>query len=71
MASMTNRDLPMHLWGTDVVIPKGTQVMHIKGTGGGYAVRNIELLAELTGNTHDPKYRYAWVPDDAVTQPST
>lgn len=62
----TTKDLPMNLWGTPVVLPAGTKVEQI-GIGGQYAVVSTKLLIELTGNTHDPKYRYAFVPEDAVT----
>ncbi len=68
--SALNRDLPITLWGSEVVIPKGTKVRLIKSASGTegdlYAVESISLLMELTGNTHDPKYRYAFVPTDAV-----
>lgn len=72
--SVTSRDLPMNLWGADVVLPAGTDVMLLKNASGTapfnkWAVQSEALLMKLTGNTHDPKYRYAWVPDDAVTMP--
>ncbi|MDQ0475255.1 hypothetical protein [Labrys wisconsinensis] len=71
-AHRTNRDLPMNLWGSQAVLPKGTLVHLVKGASGIgtegdlWAVSNTKLLMDLTGNTHDPKYRYAFVPTDAV-----
>lgn len=55
-------------------VPNGTEVMLVpnaSGTEGDlWAVRSTELLVKLTGgNHHDPKYRYCWVPTDAVLQP--
>lgn len=49
-----------------IVIPVGTEVLHVAGNGGGYAVNDTELLVKLTGNDHDPKYRYAWLPADVI-----
>lgn len=66
----TNRDVDLHYHGTDITLPKGTRVELIRGASGTegdkWAVASIRLLMDLTGNTHDPKYRYAWVPADAV-----
>lgn len=53
--------------GNAVTIPAGTEVMRVND---GWAVRSVKRLEELTGNTHDPKYRYCWVPEDAVLQPA-
>lgn len=63
---VTKRDLPMNLWGVDVVIPKGARVKFIDGNGGGFAIEDTQLLIALTGNTHDPIYRYAWIADSEV-----
>lgn len=73
--SVTSRDLPLTLWGTDVVLPAGTEVMLLENTSGTapfdlWAVKSEKLLMQLTGNAHDPKYRYAWVPADAVAPPT-
>jgi hypothetical protein len=39
--------------------------MLVKGASGTkddlYAVADAKLLVDLTGNSHDPKYRYAFV----------
>lgn len=68
----TNRDLPMVAWDTPVILPKGTLVRLIKNASGTegdlWAVSSKKLLMALTGNTHDPKYRYCWVPADAVEE---
>lgn len=70
MMAKTNRDLPMTLWGSPVVIPAGTTVHLIRNASGTegdlWAVSDIKRLMTLTGNHHDPKYRYAFVPADAV-----
>lgn len=56
-----------------ITIPAGTEVMLVpKGAGLEFdiwAVRSEELLIRLSGNTHDPRYRYCRVPADAVLQP--
>jgi hypothetical protein len=62
------RDLPINLWGTDVVLPKGTNVEYPSKINSMWAVASVDLLIKLTGNTHDPKYRYAWVPTDEVDE---
>lgn len=63
-----NRDVDMLYYGTPFMLPAGTKVRKVKGASGIdlYAVDSTALLIELTGNTHDPKYRYAFVPADAV-----
>ena len=65
-----NRDISMNYHGTPITLPTGTAVTLVKGASGTegdlYAVESVKLLIELTGNTHDPKYRYAFVPADAV-----
>jgi hypothetical protein len=49
--------------GIDVTIPKGMLLLKVNGK---YAVQSTALLIKLTGNTHDPKYRWCYVPADAV-----
>jgi|JI10StandDraft_1071094.scaffolds.fasta_scaffold199727_5 hypothetical protein len=65
-----NRDAPITYCGQSITLPAGTSVKLVKGASGTqgdlYAVESVKLLIELTGNTHDPKYRYAFVPADAV-----
>jgi len=65
-----NRDVSMTYCGTPITLPAGTRVHLIKGASGTqgdlWAVSDIRQLMDLTGNRHDPKYRYAWVPADAV-----
>lgn len=72
MTHETNRGLELNLWGQKVTLPAGTKVRLIKeasGTEGDlYAVESVKLLIELTGNAHDPHYRYAFVPTDAVAE---
>lgn len=66
------RDLEMVLWGKAVKVPKGTLVHLVKNAssneGDLYAISNIALLVELTGNSHDPKYRHAFVSSDEVEE---
>jgi hypothetical protein len=51
----------------DVTVPEGTELTAVEGgTGISYAVKDVALLIRLTGNTHDPHYRYCCVPDDVV-----
>lgn len=68
----TTRDLPLNLWGSDIILPEGTRVLQLKGASGTegdlFAVADIAELIRLTGNSHDPKYRYAFVPSDAVSE---
>ena len=65
-----NRNINMLYHGTPITLPAGTAVTLVKGASGTegdlYAVESVKLLIELTGNTHDPKYRYAYVPTNAV-----
>lgn len=46
-------------------LPAGTVVVLIKGADGIkgdlWAVRDAKVIIDLTGNTHDPIYRYTWV----------
>lgn len=48
-----------------ITIPAGTRAVLVEGQGGGWAVDDIPLIVRLTGNTHDPHYRYAWLPAEA------
>lgn len=53
-------------YGADIVLPAGAAVVFVEGNGGGFALASTQLLIELTGNTHDPVYRYAWIPAQRV-----
>jgi hypothetical protein len=55
------RDVKATLWGSPVTLPAGADVVRVEGDGGGFAIASTALLIELTGNTHDPVYRFAWV----------
>lgn len=35
--------------------------------GAAYAVDDVPLLIKLTGNPHDPLYRYVFVPNSIVS----
>lgn len=49
------------------MLPHGTPIALIKGldgrAGDGFVVADIAALVELTGNPHDPHYRYVRVPE--------
>jgi len=62
----TKTDLELNLWGSKIVLPKGTDVIYIGSANGGWAVESARLLSDLTGNKHDPYYRYAWVKEEDV-----
>jgi hypothetical protein len=64
------RDLPTNLWGADIVLPKGTKVELPNKINSMWAVSSVDLLIKLTGNAHDPKYRYAWVTDTEAEETS-
>ena len=50
-----------------VVLPKGAAVMLVKGHGGGYAIRDAKMLADLTGDRHTYKHYHVWVkPEDVL-----
>lgn len=70
--SKTTEDHEAYAWGSTIVIPAGTKVRFIPKadglTGSMWAVEDIALLIKLTGNRHDPKYRYLFVPS-AIVEP--
>jgi hypothetical protein len=49
--------------GVDVTLPKGAILVNVNDR---FAVQSIDLIARLTGNTHDPKYRWCYVPAEVV-----
>ena len=48
--------------GTTVTVPAGTQAVHVDEDGGGWAIDDIAWLVQATGNTHDPHYRFLYLP---------
>jgi hypothetical protein len=72
MTTLTNRDvelIPFENVGLrqTITIPAGTRCVAVDGPMGmAWAVGDVRLLMRLTGNTHDPKYRYVFLPNDAV-----
>jgi len=63
----TIKAVTVNYHGSRITLPVDTRVISVMGgLGPSWAVANAGLVMELTGNTHDPKYRYCWVPDDAV-----
>lgn len=52
-----------------ITIPAGTRAVLVRnGMGDQWAVDDVPLLVRLTGNDHDPQYRYAWLPDSAMNE---
>lgn len=49
-----------------VTIPKGTRAALVEIPAPTWVVDDLPLLVELTGNSHDPQYRYCVLPRDAV-----
>lgn len=70
MLGRLKQDHAITWMGHAFILPKGTQVQLIKGASGTkgdlWAVQHEKLLMELTGNTHDPRYRWCFVPEDLV-----
>lgn len=66
MLGTLKQDHTLTLWDCTFTLPAGTQMQLIQGIGGGWAVRSVKLLIDLTGNTHDPVYRYCFVPKELV-----
>jgi len=70
MAYRTNRPLDLRYCGSSITPPAGTQALRIKGADGLrgdlFAAAQAKVLIDLTGNTHDPKYRYCWLSSDAI-----
>lgn len=50
-----------------VTVPVGTPALLIQDGSGAefWAVADVAWLVEVTGNTHDPYYRYCFIPPDA------
>lgn len=67
---VTSHMITMKAFGSVFTLPPGTRVHLVVGADGIkgdlWAVSDVKLLQELTGNAHDPKYRYAWVDAAAV-----
>lgn len=69
-AGTLSRDTEVTAWGNRITLPAGTRVRTVpQGLAPGYfwAVSDVRLLIQLTGNSHDPVYRWCGVPADAVT----
>lgn len=56
---------------TAITVPKGTKCKLVKslngGAGDGWVIDDVPLLIKLTGNSHDPVYRYVEVPAELVS----
>lgn len=66
-AYRTSRELDLIAFGIPIKVPAGTALVPSKGgMGVDYAVASQAWLVAMTGNTHDPKYRFVFVPKDAV-----
>lgn len=66
----TTRDLQVNFCGSSFTLPAGTMCHLVKGASGTegdlFAVSQSKVIADLSGNPHDAKYRYCWVPADTV-----
>ena len=65
------RDYEVNYCGMDITLPQGTiiQPVHHKyhdGVRTLYAVASIKQLIDLTHNSHDPHYRYCFIPGELV-----
>jgi len=47
------------------VFPKGTEIIYV---GGNPAIASERVVAEITGNAHDAKYRWVWVNQEDVEE---
>jgi len=70
-AGVLDGDTRVNAWGCWITIPAGTRVRTIESgavrldhphPGYEWAVADVKLLKQLTGNDHDPVYRYLCVP---------
>jgi hypothetical protein len=78
MAYRTTRPLELRAWdhrgmfgaGSTFTLPAGSHARLVKRLDGlrgdGFAAASIAQLVALTGNSHDPKYRYVPLPADAI-----
>jgi hypothetical protein len=74
---LTQRDVTINYLETQgriaacrITIPAGTRAIAVMNPSGfKWAVDDVPLLIELTGNSHDPQYRYAYLPDEAMQAP--
>ena len=63
----TSRDLDIVAFDVPIKVPAGTRLVpSTGGMGTDYAIASSDWLMKATGNTHDPKYRFVFVPKDAV-----
>jgi hypothetical protein len=60
------RELEANAWGATITLPIGTAICLVHEENGGFAVEDVAWLKQITGNTHDPEYRFLYVPGDAV-----
>lgn len=61
---ITRKQLTVTYHGSTFRLPKGTELIKLQNGQGFdcFAVQSEQLLISLTGNDHDPKYRYCWIP---------
>jgi hypothetical protein len=66
----TNAPVSLRAWGVVIELPAGSRVDVISGfdplRGDGFVAADVDQLIALTGNSHDPKYRYLVVPASVV-----
>jgi hypothetical protein len=70
MMFKTNAPVSLRAWGAVIELPAGSRVDVINGfdphRGDSFIAADVEQLIGLTGNNHDPKYRYLAVPASVV-----
>lgn len=74
-SGFTNKDVSLSPpWAASFVLPKGSEVQLMEGVdgllGNRWAVSSVKLLVALTGNAHDPHYRFVFVETGDVDQAS-
>lgn len=70
MRGKLREDHTVTLWNSTFTVPKGAALIQLANVdlvkGDLWAVESEKLLADLTGNSHDPKYRYCFIPAELV-----
>lgn len=58
----------VNAWGVKIELPAGTRVQSVLGRNSFcyWGVLDKELIKRLSGNTHDPNYRWLFVDDEHI-----
>lgn len=60
------KDVEVSFMGGKFTVPAGTAVKLIDGPQPKFAVESVRDTVAITGNAYDAKYRYLFVPTEAV-----